>query len=69
MEEFDDAFVQGFGFTDTAEFHHLVAAVRLSEPGALERFKKWQYGDGTRDALLEAFPYLRKALAERKEED
>jgi len=45
--------LKDLGFESSQEFHKLVAAVDLSTPEKLEAFKLWQYGDGTKDGLLQ----------------
>ena len=50
MESFEDM-VRAGGFASAEEFHRMVSSVRLTSPGDIEAFKRWQREDGTKDGL------------------
>jgi len=44
--------IKDFGFKNLQELHQLVSSLDLSVSGAIEKFKKWQTTNGTKDELV-----------------
>lgn len=59
LPELTDDVARELGFADLSDLFSLIPRVNLMAPDALAVFKAWQFQDGTKEGLLNAFPYLR----------
>ena len=44
--------VKQYGFDDEADFHKHIASLDLRTPELRQKFKEWQYSDGSKTGLL-----------------